>query len=105
MLYELRIYSMHPGRMDAIHQRFSDHTLGIFKRLGMKVCDFWVDQDGNNKLYYLMEFSDMNERKHQWDAFKHDPEWIEVKRKSEESGPIVEKIEEIFMKRADYFVR
>src|SRR4051812_23368550 len=105
MLYELRIYSMYPGRMDAIHQRFSDHTLGIFKRLGMKVCDFWVDQDGNNKLYYLMEYRDRNERKRQWDSFKLDAEWIEVKRKSEESGPIVEKIEEIFMKRADYLVR
>jgi hypothetical protein len=105
MLYELRIYTVHPGRLDAIHQRFSNHTLRIFKRLGMKVCDFWADEEGNSKLYYLMEFSDMDERNQQWGTFKHDPEWIEAKRKSEESGPIVEKIEEIFMKRADYFVR
>jgi hypothetical protein len=104
MLYELRIYTMHPGRMDAIHQRFSNHTLHIFKRLGMKVCDFWADAEGNSKLYYLMEFTDMDERNQKWHAFKHDPEWIEVKSKSQESGPIVEKIEEIFMKRADYFV-
>jgi hypothetical protein len=105
MLYELRIYSMHPGRLDAIHGRFSNHTLSIFNRLGMKVCDFWADANGNSKLYYVMEFSDMDERNRLWDTFRADPEWIEAKRKSEESGPIVEKVEEIFMDRADYFIR
>lgn len=105
MLFELRIYTMYPRRMDAINARFSNHTLGIFQRLGMKVCDFWVDQNGLPKLYYIMEYENMDERKRQWEAFKQDPVWIEVKRKSEEIGPIVEKIEEIFMKRADYFVR
>jgi hypothetical protein len=89
--------------MEAIEQRFSEHTLGIFGRLGMKVGDFWVDQEGQPKLYYVMEFTDRAERDRQWDTFRQDPEWNEVKRKSEESGPIVESVEEIFMQRADYF--
>jgi hypothetical protein len=102
MLYELRIYTMHPERLDAIQDRFSKHTLGIFQRLGMKVYDFWVDANNEPKLYYIMEFRDMDERNTRWDTFKHDSEWIEVKSKSEESGPIVKGIEEIFMHRADY---
>jgi hypothetical protein len=103
MLYELRIYTMHPERLDAIHNRFSQHTLGIFKRLGMKVVDFWVDANNEPKLYYVMEFRDMNERNTLWNIFRQDSEWNEVKNKSEESGPIVKSVEEIFMNRADYF--
>lgn len=103
MLHELRIYTMHPGKLDAIEQRFSQHTLRIFERLGMKVTDFWIDQTGIPKLYYVIEYLDMEERERQWNTFRKDPEWNEIKRRSEESGPIVEKIEEIFMTRASYF--
>jgi NIPSNAP len=105
ILYELRIYTMHPGRMDAINTRFADHSLGIFRRMEMKVNDFWIDQEGHPKLYYLMEFKDREERERKWTAFREDSEWIEVKRKSEESGQIVANVEEIFMTRANYFER
>lgn len=105
MLYELRVYTMHEGKMEAILSRFSEHTLGIFERLGIQVYDFWIDQTGLPKLYYVTEYKDMEERQRLWGAFRQDPEWLEVKRKSEESGPIVEKIEEIFMNRADFFIR
>jgi hypothetical protein len=103
MLYELRIYTMYPQKLDAIEDRFSNHTLGIFQRLGMKVYDFWVDANHEPKLYYIMEYRDMEERNTFWTAFKQDTEWLDVKSKSEESGPIVKGIEEIFMQRADYF--
>jgi hypothetical protein len=94
---------MHPERLDAIHNRFSKHTLGIFKRLGMKVNDFWLDANNEPKLYYIMEFRDMDERNTLWATFKQDTQWLDVKSKSEESDPIVKSIEEIFMHRADYF--
>ncbi|WP_424767568.1 NIPSNAP family protein [Paenibacillus sp. sgz302251] len=103
MLYELRIYTMFPEKLDAIHERFSNHTLGIFERLEMKVTDFWVDTTDAPKLYYILEYADMDERTDKWDIFRNDPEWIEVKRKSEENGPIVQNIEEVFMKRAEFF--
>lgn len=105
MLYELRIYTILEGRMDAIQQRFERHTLGIFERLGIKVADFWIDQTGHPKLYYVIEYKNMEDRQLKWGTFVQDPEWVEVKRKSEESGPIIEKIEEIFMRRAEFFRR
>lgn len=103
MLYELRIYTMYEGKMEAIQQRFSQHTLTIFERLGIKVTDFWIDQTGLSKLYYVLAYKDMDERQQLWGTFRQDPEWIEVKRKSEEDGPIVENIQEIFMTRASFF--
>ncbi|MCZ8516052.1 NIPSNAP family protein [Paenibacillus filicis] len=103
MIYELRIYTILPGRIDAIRKRFSDHTLGIFARLGMQVCDFWEDLEEHPKLYYTMNYESMEERTRQWEAFSQDEEWNEVKQKSELDGKIVERVEQIFMKKADYF--
>jgi hypothetical protein len=35
MVYELRTYTTLEGRLPALHKRFSDHTLQIFKKHGM----------------------------------------------------------------------
>ncbi len=104
MLYELRIYHMHPGRMQAINDRFANFTLGIFAKHGMRVTEFWEDIDpDHNRLYYIMEFADMEARDRGFEAFRSDPEWQKVKSESEQDGPIVEKVESIFLKRASYF--
>lgn len=103
MIFELRIYTMFPMKWDAINDRFSNHTLHIFNRLGLKVIDFWESIEDQPKLYYVMEYENMEERKLQWELFANDPEWKEVRSKSEETGPIVEKVETVFMKRSEYF--
>ncbi|WP_282937518.1 NIPSNAP family protein [Paenibacillus sp. RC67] len=104
LLYELRIYHMHSGRMQAINDRFANFTLRIFAKHGMQVIEFWKDlDDEHNRLYYVMEYADMDERNRKWEAFRNDPEWQQVKQESEKDAPIVEKIESIYMKRAPYF--
>ncbi|MFD2614834.1 NIPSNAP family protein [Paenibacillus gansuensis] len=40
MLYELRIYQVVPGRMQAILDQFRDGTIGIFAKHNMKVTNF-----------------------------------------------------------------
>ncbi len=101
MIYELRIYHMYPGKMQDIHKRFSEETLGLFKKYNMTVKDFWEDLT-ENKIYYVMEYTDLDSRNQSFDAFASDPEWLEVKRLSELNGPIVQKIENYFMKRVPY---
>jgi len=104
MIYELRIYHIYPGRMDAIHKRFSEHTLNFFKKYGIKVVDFWEDAEGNNRLYYVLEFKDMEEKRTKFtEGFAVDPDWLEVKRLSVQDGEIVEKIESHFMTRVPYW--
>ena len=51
MIYEFRIYHIYPGKMVAIHKRFSNHTIDLFAKHGMKTVDFWEDAVGNNKIY------------------------------------------------------
>ncbi len=102
MLYELRIYHMHPGRMEAIHRRFTDHSMKLLAKHGMKVLDFWENADGENKLYYVVEHRDRPTRDKSWADFVADPAWQEVKRLSELDGPIVERVDTIFMNRVPY---
>src|SRR6201984_3142850 len=44
-VYELRLYHVHEGKMDALIARFGDHTDGIFKRHNMKSIGYWVPED------------------------------------------------------------
>ena len=103
MIYELRIYHMHPGKMDNICRRFADHTLKIFTKHGVKVTRFWTDAQGLEKLYYLCEFESIEAKESAWKSFREDPEWNEVQSKSEETGPIVEKVDSYVMEDASFF--
>jgi len=40
--------------------------------------------------------------KKSWDAFRADPVWVKAKTESEASGPIVEKVESVFMTPTDF---
>ncbi len=104
MIYELRIYDIHPGKMQAINDRFAHFTLSIFAKHGMRVTEFWQDIDDNrNRLYYVMEFSDMEARNQSFESFYNDPEWQEVKSETEKEGPIVARVESVFLRQVPYF--
>ena len=92
MIHELRIYHCLPGRLPALHERFSKVTLELWKKHGIRQVGFWtaVIGESNQALYYLLEWKDLAEREQRWTAFSTDPEWIEARAESERDGPIVE---------------
>jgi hypothetical protein len=59
MLYELRVYYMHPG---PLKNRFRDVTLTMFEKHGIKVCDFFKDVEGKEVIHYVRVFNDPKER-------------------------------------------
>jgi hypothetical protein len=92
VIYELREYTTVPGRMPALIKRFTDHTLGIFARLGLDVVFMSVTELGSNtsnELVYVVRFDSYDDMATKWAAFRADPEWAEVRRSSEADGPIV----------------
>lgn len=104
LLYELRVYHIHPGKMKAIQDRFRDHVVALFVKHGMNVTQFWEDWDeGANRLYYLVEHEDMDARNLNYDRFRNDPEWLAIRQVSELDGPLVAKLESLFMKNAAFF--
>ena len=92
VIYEIREYTTVPGRMPALVQRFTDHTLRLFARHGMECTLLTTTELGansNNELVYVMAFETYDEMATKWAAFHSDPEWVEIKRASETDGPIV----------------
>ncbi|MCL6458133.1 MAG: NIPSNAP family protein [Gorillibacterium sp.] len=104
MIYELRIYHANPGKMQELKARFSDHTLQLFEKHGLKVTQFWEDmEEANNRLYYVMEHQDMAARNQGFDHFGNDPEWKEVLRVTELNGPLCHKVDVVYLKTVPFF--
>ena len=101
--YELRIYYCHPGRLDALISRFTNHTTKIFERHNMTNVGYWIPNNNTeNALYYILSYPSQADRDSSWKQFGRDPEWKEVSKKSEESGKIVAKVTSIFMQATDF---
>ena len=99
-VYELRMYQVNEGKMDALIARFRDHTDAIFKRHNMKSVGFWRPQDApysQNLFIYILEHPSREEAKKNWAAFQADPEWKKVKAESETQGPLANHIDSYFM--------
>ena len=99
-VYELRMYQVNDGKMDALIARFGDHTDAIFKRHNMKSIGFWRPQDeplSQNLFVYILEHPNREEAKKNWAAFQADPEWKKVKADSEINGALANHIDSYFM--------
>ncbi len=104
-VYELRTYTTAEGKLPALLARFRDHTLKIFEKHGMKNVGYWVPTDGERSkdtLIYMLEHASEEAAKKSWDAFRADPDWLKVKQASEENGPLLTKIESVYMKATDF---
>lgn len=101
-LYELRTYTANEGKIDALHDRFRNHTMTIFERHGMKNIAYWTPVDAPNKLIYIIAHKDGDSAKASWGAFVADPEWQKVYAASIADGRLVADIQSVFMTATDY---
>lgn len=101
--FEMRIYYCHPGRLDALIQRFTNHTTKIFEKHGMTNVGYWIPTNNTeNALYYILAYPSKADRDSSWKHFSSDPEWKTVSKKSEETGKIVAKVTSVFMNATDF---
>ncbi len=99
-VYELRLYHVKEGKMDALKARFGDHTDAIFKRHNMKSIGYWSPEDppdSQNLFVHILEHPSRQEAEKNWAAFQADPEWQKVKKESGANGPLVDHIDHYFM--------
>ncbi len=99
-VYELRLYHVNEGKMDALIARFGDHTDAIFRRHNMKSIGFWRPQDepySQNLFVYILEHPSREEARKNWAEFQADPEWKKVKADSESNGALANHIDSYFM--------
>ena len=104
MIYELRIYEVFPGKMEALHHRFKEVTVPLWERLGIKIVGFWntVIGPSHNQLVYLLAFESLAQREEVWEKFKNDPAWLAALAESEKDGPLVKQISNSFMTPTTY---
>jgi len=103
-VYELRIYTAHPGKMPDLLARFRDHTCTLFARHGMENVGYWLplEQKDGDKLYYILKHPSREAAQAAWKAFGADPEWQTVRKASEANGAIVAGVESVFLAPTDY---
>lgn len=99
-VFELRTYTTLPGRLDALHARFADHTMRIFEKHGMTNIGYYSPQDAplaKNTLVYLLAHDSREAADASWTAFGADPEWQKVAEESQADGRIIEKLERVYL--------
>lgn len=104
-IYELRVYHCYEGKLADLLKRFREHTTKLFERHGLKNIAYWVPLDDparSNTLIYILAHPSREAAAANWKAFQTDPEWVEVKDKSEAKGKIVEKVDSTYMAKTDF---
>ena len=119
--FEMRTYHAAPGKLDALNARFRDHTTALFKKHGMESIGYWTPVEkepeaeatgaaaggnansGNDEtLIYILAYPSREAAAASWKAFRDDPEWVKAKAESEKDGPLVEKVDSVFLNPTDY---
>src|SRR5262245_4898300 len=88
-VFEIRTYHTLPGRLDALHKRFREHTLKIFEKHGMTNVAYWTFEDSpakENTLIYVISHASREQAKKNWAEFGADPEWKQIAADSEKDG-------------------
>jgi len=104
-VFEMRTYYAHPGRMKALHERFRNHTCKLFEKHGMTLIGFWSPLDpkvAEEKMVYILAYPSKEAADKAWAGFRKDPDWIKARDASEKDGPIVARVESLYLNPTDY---
>jgi hypothetical protein len=103
-IYELRTYTVLPGRMPAMLKRFRNDTTRLFEKHGMVNVGYWTPEgpEGQTRLIYLLAHDSKAAAEKSWQAFKDDPDWHKARDESEKDGKIVEKADSVYLEPADF---
>ena len=86
---ELRVYDAMPGKLPALHDRFSNHTIKLFERHGIENIAYWTEVVGtSNRLVYMLGYPSLGDREKSWAAFGSDPDWQKARAESEKDGSL-----------------
>ena len=104
-VYELRMYTVYPGKLEAVLARFRSHSMTLFERHGMKNVAYWtvIDPiDNQPSLVYILAHASRAAADVNWKAFEADPDWQKVRDASEAQGQLASDIQSLFLKLTDF---
>ena len=90
--FDLRIYSVLPGKLDAFRNRWRDFAVPIYERHGLHSVGWWVaekkDADGNDQFICLMAGESIPAILKSINEFHQDAEWLRVEKETEANGKL-----------------
>lgn len=104
-VFELRTYTAPEGKLNDLVARFRNDTLRIFAKHGMTNVGYWLPTDApasGNTLIYILAHDSRDAATKSWAAFRDDPEWKAVAERTQANGPIVSKVEAVFLEATDF---
>lgn len=109
-LFEMRTYTAVAGKLPALHNRFSKHTLGLFSKHGMTNLGYFQPVVGQpaaaDTLVYFLAHRDAAAATQAWRDFRADAAWLAVKQASEEAagGPLTipDGVKSVMLKPTDF---
>jgi hypothetical protein len=96
-VFEMRTYTTHEGKLDDLQARFRNHTTKFFEKHGMTNIGYLVPRAQPNTLVYVLAYPSKDAAIKAWDGFRKDDSWIAARTASEATGPIVVKVQSVFM--------
>lgn len=92
-IFELRIYTTPPGKLDELHARFRDHTLALFDKHDIGNLLYFQltpgQEHSDDQLVYIVTHPSMEARQANFfQSFLQDPEWQAVAAATEADGPL-----------------
>ena len=105
-LHEKRVYEAMPGKLPDLHNRFSNHTMGLFEKHGIENVAYWTEDVGtSNRLVYMLGYPGLGEREKSWAAFMADPAWQQARAESETDGALVRVSHHSILRPTPYSLR
>ena len=74
----------------------------LFAKHGIKNIAYWSPTDDPSTLIYIIAHKNADAAKASWTAFGQDPEWQAVAKASRANGPILTKIDSVYMTKTPY---
>ena len=90
--FDLRIYSVLPGKLDAFRNRWRDFAVPIYERHGLHSIGWWIadtkDSDGHDQFVCLLAGKGIPEIQKAISDFHKDSDWIRIEKDSERGGKL-----------------
>ena len=104
--FDLRIYSVLPGKLDAFRNRWRDYAVPIYKRHGLHSLGWWVadkkDAEGHDQFVCLLAGESVEAIQKSIGDFHKDAEWQRVEKETEKDGKLRGGVEAFKLTAADF---
>ncbi len=104
--FDLRLYSVLPGKLEAFRARWRDHAVPIYKRHGLHSIGWWVaeqkDSDGHEVFVCLLAGESIAGIQSSISEFHKDIEWQRIEVESERVGKLRSGVTTYKLKPTDF---